>query len=218
MTKAELRTELQATGFGLTSPEVIRQNEWLKAAYTWVWNAAEWSFKQVDMTSLAVTAGDSTPTMPSDFGTVRRIFDNQGSELRELDPDAFEREFQAGIISGERGNPWAFKVVNRQYTLGPTPSASATFQHSYERRICHLETDGSTITAGFMDEDDDLPLWPVDHHMILVYHAAMVGHGMNSNPAAVTFQGLRDDHFEAMLTDLVAEKPVGRQYGRADWS
>lgn len=206
MTKAQLRTELQATGFGNTAANVTSQNEWLRAAYVWVWNYARWAFKQVDMTNLTVVAGDATPAMPSDFGSVRQILNEDGDPLVEMTPEEFDRRFQAGAIDGETGKPYAFKVVNRVVTLGPVPDASAAFKWSYERRVSHLETDGSTVTGGFMDEDDDLPLWPDDHHSVLVFHAAMIGHGGNRNDVAAMHKALRDEAILAMHADLVGER------------
>ncbi len=211
MTKAELRTQLQRTGLGVAAADVTSQNESLRAAYVWVWNAANWSFRKIDMGSLTVTSGDATPTMPSDLGTVTDIYDANGTALEELDPDQFDRYFQPSVVLSQRGTPYAYKVVDRQVTLGPTPAATQTFKWSYERRVCHLDSATQLPVAGFMIDDADLPLWPVDHHMILVYHAAMVEHGTYGYPTAATFQDLRDDAFQAMRDDLTSEMAAGRQ-------
>lgn len=211
MTKAELRTQLQRTGLGTAAADVISQNESLRAGYAWVWNAAEWSFRKIDMGSLSVTAGDSTPTMPADFGTVTDIFDQDGYALTELDPDEFDRVFQPSVVMSLRGVPSAYKVVDRQVTLGPIPVSTTTFRWSYNRRVCHLDSVTQLPVAGFMIDDPDLPLWPVDHHMILVHHAAMLEHGLYGYATAATHQDLRDDAKDAMVEDLIGERATGRQ-------
>lgn len=212
MNRAAMRTQLQRTGLGSAAADVTSQDESLKAAYTWVWNAADWSFKKVDMAILTVTASDATPTMPADVGKVADIFDHNGRALRELDPDEFDRLFQPGVTTSARGTPVAYKVVGRIVTLGPTPDAARTFRWSYDRRISHFQADGVTVVAGPMDADTDLPLWPDDHHMLLVHHAAMVEHGIVGSQLAATMQDLRDDALEAMREDLVVERAPGRQW------
>lgn len=212
MTLAELRTQLQRTGLGTAAADVTSQNESLRAAYVWVWNADDWSFKKVDMASLTVVAGTAAPTMPSDLGTVTDIFDADGHALTELDPDVFDRTFQPAVVASQRGKPSAYKVVNRQVTLGPTPQASQTFRWSYDRRVSHFQTTTTTVAGGFMDADADNPMWPVDHHMILVHHAAMIEHGIYGYAGAATYQDLRDDALEAMREDLIEEAAPGRQW------
>lgn len=210
MTRAQLRTELQATGFGTSTAEVTSQNAWLDMGYAFVWAAADWLFKKVDQASLTVTAADSTPTMPTDLGSVDWINDNYGCEMIRLDPEEFDAYF--AVVPTQSGPPWGYKVVNRIVTLGPTPSAAATFTWSYRRRVTHYDV-ANAIVAGPMSVDTDYPFWPAEHHHVLVYHAAMVGHALRSNPAAVTMQGLRDDALEAMKEDLGPELAPGLQWG-----
>ena len=213
MTRAQLRAELQATGFGVSTADVTSQNYWLDAAYTWVWNAADWSFLNVDQASLAVTVGDDTPTMPGDLGVVRWILDDAGSELEELEPRNFDDLYRPGVIDAVRATPSSFKVVNRIVTLGPVPDATKTFTWSYERRVSHYQSDGVTVASGTMGADADIPLWPADHHQVLVWAAATVGHGARSSPAAATMQALRDDALAAMEADIAVSLPVARQMG-----
>lgn len=209
-----MRTAIQYSGFGTQSVDTTQQNLWLDAAYTWVWNAFDWTFKQVSMESLTVTASDSTPTMPGGIGEIQELIDNQGMTLERLDEDTFNSIYQYGVVNSQTGRPIHYKFVNRVLTLGPTPSAAATFYISYERRLSHFQSDGTTVVAGSFDADTDIPIFPAEHHMILVYHACMVGHGILSNPAAVNFKSLRDDALTAMIEDLADSVGRGSQYGR----
>lgn len=222
MTRGEMLTALQATGFGNTTADLVSQKQWLDAAYLWVWNARDpqgvpitWSFEKVDQTTLAVVAGTAAVTMPSDFGTVDRIVDNYGSRLDELDPDTFDTWFAPDVAANATGLPAAYKVVNRQVVFGPTPSASATFRWSYRRRVSHYNA-SSAITAGTLSADTDTPLWP-DHHLILVHAAALIGHSGFSNPFSELFQSLRDEALSVMRTDLEAEFAPSQVWGDGGW-
>lgn len=218
LTRLAMQTEMQASGFGTDTASVTRQNNWIDAAYMWVWNArtrsgtpVRWSFDRVDQATLAVVAGTAAPTMPSDFGKALWIEDDQGTPLRELDAESFDRTFAGDSINAVTGQPFAFKVVNRQVTLGPIPAATASYRWSYERRVAHFNV-SDVATGGTFTVDTDYPLWP-DHHMVVVFAAAAIGHALNSNPAAVTMEGLRDDALLAMRADLEVESAPGAVWG-----
>jgi hypothetical protein len=209
--RAALRAELQATGFGGSTAEQIRLNNWLDAAYTYVWNEGDWSFKKVDQAILAVSG--ASPTMPADFGTVDYIEDNFGALLEQLEPERFDAYFQP-IPNPVTGPPWSYKVVNRQVVFGPAPTGAVNFKWSYTRRVVHLDNALAT-QPGTLGADTDSPFWPVDHHMVLVYAAALIGHSMNSNPFGQGFAALRDDALRAMREDLEVELAPGLQWGSA---
>lgn len=223
MTRSEMRTAIQATGFGSASTDTTQQNNWLAMAEAWVWNAAgrvgrRWSFARVTDQSLTVAASDSSPTMPTAFSRALAIYDHNGAPLTEMSPIRFDELFRESIADSQTEDPpYAFMQVDRQVYLGPTPGASRTFKLDYERYLCH-RADGSTITAGAMNSDNDTPVFPAEHHMIVVYHAAMVGHALSSNPMAVTMQTLRDDALSPMLEDLAESVPRAGQWGAWAWA
>lgn len=210
MNRLALRAELQATGFSNDTASVSSQNNWLDHAYTYIWNSGNWSFKKVDQAILTVTS--ATPTMPADFGSVDYIEDNFGAVLDELDPAEFDSYF-AVVPALSSGQPWAYKVVNRQVTLGPTPpGGTLNFKWSYTRRVVHLDSAPST-QPGTLQADTDSPFWPADHHMVLVYAAAVIGHFSKSNPFAGNFVGLREDALRMMREDLEIEFAPGQSWG-----
>jgi hypothetical protein len=222
LVRSDMRTELQGTGFGNSAAEQVRQNNWLDAAYLWVWNArdpqgvaVDWSFKRVAQATLAVTPGVQ-PTMPTDFDSVDWITDQYGEMVPEFDPQTFDALFAADAVAGRRGQPQGYKVVNRQVTFGPTSGVTASFSMSYTRRVTHFNS-LDVATFGTFSVDSDYPYWP-DHHLIVVYHAAFLGHAMNSNPAAITMQGLRDEALQAMRADLEAEFAPAQVWSSGDWS
>lgn len=219
MNRGELETQLQVTGFGTSSGEINSQREWLRSGYGWLWSQADWEFKKIELETLAVVAGDSTPTMPTYAGRIRHLLNSDGDPLVRMDERDFDVSYQGGVIDSARGVPEAYKVAGRVITLGPVPSAAATFYVSHDARAYHYDSTGVTRDGGYMDADTDIPAWGFpdgDHHMILVYHAAMVGHGMRSNPMAVTMQGLRDDALESMIEEFVRDTSGNTQYGRTE--
>ena len=196
MNRAALRTELQATGFNNTTGDVVRQNLWLDAAYLWVWNAKDeqgvdinWTFEKADQVALPVVGGSASPVMPTDFESADWLFDDQGNEINELDPEIFDRRYAAMAAQGQTAaRAEAFKVRGTQIVLGPKPSVSANYLLSYTRSVAHYDVSLTTV-PGLFTADTDTPIWP-NHHMILVFHAALVGHVMGSNPFSVSFLSL----------------------------
>ena len=223
MNRAALRTELQATGFNNTTSDVTRQNLWLDAAYLWVWHAKDeqgvdinWVFEKADQVALPVVANNASPVMPTDFGSADWLFDDQGNEINELEPEIFDRYYAADAALGvTAARAEAYKIRGTQIVLGPKPSVSANYLLSYTRTVAHFDVSLATV-GGLFVADTDTPLWP-NHHMILVYHAALVGHVMGSNPFSVSFQGLRDQALQAMRTDLETEFAPSQTWGDGGW-
>jgi hypothetical protein len=147
---------------------------WLGTAYSDVWHASDWTFKRVSLSNLSVVAGTRTPTMPTDYGESLLLVDQYGDELERMPQEQFEATFASDFALNVRGAPWAFTVVSGQLILGPIPSTTATFLHSYQRRVSHLQSDQATVQAGFMDADADYPLWS-DHHGVLIPRAVAIG-------------------------------------------
>lgn len=189
---------------------------WIDTAYADVWNALRgegryWTFELVFRSTLTVTSGDSTPAMPADYGDTVNLLDDEGNELARLSPEDFDREFHDLT---ETGTPYAFTVVDRQIHLGPTPDASVSFTHTYRRRLSH-KADGSTVTAGPMNSDNDTPLWD-DHHSVLIPRATALGLQEINDP---TWQPLQEEYerqLSRMKEDYEQVRPR-RQWAAASW-
>jgi hypothetical protein len=177
--------------------------QWLAVAYQDVWDAGNWSFKQVSREAWYTTAdgtssglASATPTMPATLGRVTRIFDDLGDELDEYDEDSFEGRFSALDVQGTTGRPYAFTVIDRQIHLAPKPDAAYLFNVSYRRRMAHRNVGGVAV-AGFMTQSDDSPLWS-DHQWILVPRAQAIGLKMLNDP---TWPPLQDE-YDRLLTSM----------------
>lgn len=196
------------------SSERTNAKRWLATAYQDVWSAADWTFKRVSRAALAMTSGDSTPTMPADFGEAIDLYDDSGTPMMHLQQDEFEYRYGDILLNSQTGLPEAFTVVNRQIEVAPLPSTT-TFRLSYYKRLCHKEADGTTTTAGFMDEDDDYPYWD-DHHAILIPRATAIGLQEINDPTWGQAQDEYERQLERMKADYTQRRP-SRQWNALAW-
>jgi hypothetical protein len=192
---------------------------WLATAYEDVWSAAradgnEWQFEIVSRATIAMTSGDSTPTMPSDFGDALNLYDDSGVPMQRYSQEDFEYRYSDILLTSQTGLPEAYTVVNRQIEVAPIPTTT-TFRLSYRRRLSHKESDGTTVTGGFFDEDTDYPLWD-DHHTVLIPRATAIGLIEINDPTWDQAQQEYERQLARMKDDYVAERPI-RQWGALAW-
>lgn len=181
---------------------VTRLQQLLVAAEGVVWGAADWIFKKVP--PAAVTFGTNGKiTMPADFGSSLVILDDQENPLTALEPDDFDRLYQSAIQSNlTTQRPEAYKIVNRILEVGPHPVAAIGGLMSYKRRQCHFSSDGVTVVAGEMTVDTDLPLYPSNHHMVLVWQALVMAGVANADVASILWAQSYDAALQAMVDEL----------------
>ena len=192
----------------------VNAKRWLATAYQDVWSAADWTFKRVSRVSFPLTAGISTPTMPSDFGDAIELYDDMGEVLVRLSQERFEEEFADILVQSQTGTPEVYTVVNRQIEVAPIPGA-VTFRLSYFRRLSHKEENGTTVTGGFMDEDTDYPLWD-DHHSVLIPRATAIGLQEINDPTWDQAQEEYERQLARMRDDYVQQNPAV-QWGAVAW-
>lgn len=209
LTLATLRLAVLGRRFPAAS-QATNATRWLASAYQDVWSASDWEFKRVSRQALEVVAGSTTPTMPADFQSATSLFDDAGDEIPRMSEEVFESAYGHDFADSWRGSVEAFTVVNRQIVLGPTPQASLTFRLSYRRRLAHKESDGTTVTAGFMNEEDDYPIWD-DHHAILIPRAQAIGLQEMSDPTWQLAQNEYERELERMQEDYAT--PLVGQWG-----
>lgn len=185
-----------------------------------VWAEHSWTFKDVGPTNLAVTASDNTPTMPTDFADVVRLQDQNGASLSPLQADEFDDAYQPGVRSGETGPPEAYKIVNFQIVLGPTPSTTQTFTLSYRRRVSYYPAGNTaSLAVGNMATDTDVPAFlPEEHHPWIGLRAARMLLRQTNDPAWVDLEPEIQETEALILNDLLPQaggEPL--QYGRDTW-
>lgn len=156
MTYDEIVTHVIQARFKEGQREKVQR--WVQRRYSLVWVMADWPWRRVGPTAVAVTASDSTPPMPSDIHRPMAVYNERGELLVAMTAEAFDARYLTQIVEGTLGTPEAWKWEDGVLTLAPTPQASGTFQLTYERRIAHRSST-DVLTDGVMDADTDLPVW-----------------------------------------------------------
>jgi len=208
--------QLQDAVLGRRFPAASQRDNakrWIATAYQDVWSAADWTFKRVSRATLAMTSGDSTPTMPTDFGDAIELYDDAAVPMMRLAQDEFEYRYGDIILASQTGLPEAYTVVDRQIHVAPLPTTT-TFRLSYMRRLAHREIDDS-VAAGFFDEDSDYPLWD-DHHSVLIPRATAMGLKEINAPTGDQAQEEFERQLSRMKEDYTTLRPQ-RQWGALYW-
>lgn len=185
-----------------TGNPLTKLQQLVQAAEGVVWGAGDWIFKKVG--PVVVTFGlNGQITMPADFGSSLLVLDDQENPLVALEPDQFDRLYQSAIQQQQRAQrPEAYKIVNRVLQVAPLPAAAIGGYMSYKRRQCHYLSDGVTIAAGEMGIDTDLPLWPSNHHMVLVWNALVMAGVADADVASILWDQSYESALQAMVDEL----------------
>jgi hypothetical protein len=199
MTFQQLYTELTDMRFNTQTVKLAEVKRWVNAAELAVWNSGDWVFKRMPATTLAVTIGGRTPTMPADFNRAIRLYTDTGARVDYREPDLFEELYPAGIANG---TVLSYTVINRAIYLGPPPATSVNFKLSYERR--YTRSVAGTPTLGVMSADTDTPLWDAEHHYVLVPWAMILGQKLENDPTGDALRAERDMLLASMQGTLIA--------------
>lgn len=209
MTFAAIYARVNDIRFNSSSNQIARAKEYVNAAETEVWNAADWVFKRPAPANLAIVGGSRTPTMAADFGKAVRLYDDLGAQLSYLQPDEWERAY---LPDTGTGRPCDYTVINRQVYVGPTPNASYTFKLAYKRRYAHLNN-VAAVNAGVMSADTDTPLWDSEFHYLLVPLAIVCGARLENDPAPQAYQ----EQADRLLASMIAELSSGEDGEIVQW-
>ena len=202
MTNAEIEAAILEDRFNANYTAQITR--WRKAAYTEVWYAADWSFRCVaaEDSSLVVVANNRKPTMPTNFDRDLALWDDNGNLLERLDTFTFDSRYASDTSTGK---PAAYKIVNGQIILGPTPDLAYSFPMPYLRKLSHY-TSANVMTVGQMSLATDKPCWSEDHHELLVVRAQMLGLKYTDDPdSANAMQPEYTDLLQKMIVDLAED-------------
>lgn len=208
MTFKELQDEVIAMRFDESRRTSVKS--WINLRYAAIWNKQDWTFKHVAGVSLAVVAGNKLPSLPEDFSRSEGIFDQYGEPLSYLDPSDWNDYFSDPQLTN--GAPWAYKIVDREVYLGPTPEATTTFTINYVRRMAHVDGATTLDTPGTMVQDDDQPIWEAEYDYTLVVDACILGQQMLNDPTWSQLVPQRDELLAGMERDL-ARSQEGETFG-----
>lgn len=203
LTYSDIQTAVQGDRLASVVDQIP---QYIAAAYTDIWNAADWSFKRVAPANFYTSADGTsvgtpsqTPQMPADFAKANNLFDDQGFKVNWLSEIQWEDRYTADTTTGR---PTSFAVINRQIYLWPIPTAAYQFRLAYQRRLA-TRTSGGTVQAGFFQNSSDVPLWD-DHHYIIVVRAKLLALKSLTDPTSA----MLEDEFGRLLDAMKAEYQV----------
>jgi hypothetical protein len=200
VTFKQLQDEILALRFTGDESRRASAKSWINLSYTTIWDHDDWTFKHVHGSSLSVTTGDTTPTMPSDFGNAEALYDANQDQMVYLDPidwrDAFENTAATGPVD-------AYTVIDGQIYVGPVPSAGQTLTLDYTRRVAHIDGATGLVAAGLMVNDSDQPVWNAEFDYLLVLDASTYGGSLLGDLDVQSVQQKRDELLAAMRNAMV---------------
>lgn len=202
-------TEVLGTRFRET--QRARAKNWVRQRYADVWAAADWPWKIVPPASLTVTAGDVTPTLPTDLLRPITIFDQDGDRLLFLEAAQFWADFQGAT---DTGDPSYWTWTGGQVHLAPIPSTDRTYSLAYRRRIAHMSGSPGVITPGNLAADTDSPIWAEDEydHGLLIDGALSLGLKRSNDPTWQEAEGAWQFGVQMMIAELMPVAGGNRSY------
>lgn len=196
MTVEEMLEEADDAGF--VHVKRSRKLRLLNGVYADIAAREAWPWLEKE-TTLTITAGDASPTLPADFGKVISLVTNQVGALM---PERLDYVTKTYINSTETGEPHTYFFLGYELRLYPTPSANGTARLKYAAIVLPLDEES--------DESDIL--LPARHHDALMFGFLSRLH-LNDDDIqlASTFNDLYEGRILQMTDDLWM-----RQYDRSD--
>lgn len=215
MNRGQIVTEVIGQRFDTTQTTSVQR--WVDLEYAAIWHAEDdWIFRQTIMHETTITLANWTPTSyPADLGEIVNVYHENGDAMEELTQEEFDPYYLNGVLSGTRGRPEFYEVLNNQLTFYPTTDKVYNIRIEYQRKLSHYQADGVTVVPGPFSADTDLPLWDADHHYLIVMRAFRLGCRMSNDPTGELVNDNIDEAMDAMRRSLLVEHS-GEQYGRVE--
>lgn len=203
MLASEMVIEMADHGFGDISDS--RALSFLNDTYYEFTGLETWPFLETENAAVLTVVGNATLTnMPTDYRAILGITNlTTGNTLSPERRETIQKRFSQSLTV--RGEPaWYYRLGNaiRLYNV---PDAIYTLQVDYLKRVAAL----TTPTTGGLDSS---PIFPVDHHRLLVIGALAKANIMEDDPdTGAFFQQMYAAKVNAIRQDL-----WGWQYDRPD--
>lgn len=194
MTLAEILDDVLLGRFGASVRQ--RAKRAVNNRFAHLWNLEQWTWKFATANPTTVADTAALDTMPSDFGVVLDLWDENGDRL----PDITPREYYDRYLVASSGTPEAYTVIDGCVLVGPTPAAAATWTLLHEKRLTLL------------DEETDTPDMPAEFHLALVHGARAELLAIYNDPTAPDIEALWALDLDALrrgyLSDVAGEPSV----------
>src|SRR5690348_1613800 len=124
---------------GFSDADEATLTDLINDAYEDIWTREAWPFKEAQAT-VAVVAGDDTPTMPADFGKVLALGDDTNStELEFWRADKLQLDTIGSLT--DTGQPLIYYFIGNTLHLYPVPDTSYTLTLKYIKTFTELSAD-----------------------------------------------------------------------------
>lgn len=159
MTLAQLRTALQAKGYGTDS--ATAQTELINSVYRRLAGRRRWKWTEAQNTSIVTVAGTSAYALTgiTDFLHPDAVRIEVGTEYLPMEYMDYEELRDRQHADRDRGVPEFWTIGRGQLLLWPTPERVYTVTVDYTKDPPDLSADGDT------------PIFPATYHDILVWGA-----------------------------------------------
>jgi len=213
MTFQDIYTEVLSARFKSSQTASIKR--WVNMREAQIWAAAEWHWKIVGPTSLAITAADDTPTIAADMSSPLSVYDANGEPLWYYIQADFNDMNLPLIANAIQGTPGSYTWNNLVLTLSPVPDTNYTYTYTYYRKIAHFAA-GGAITTGAMSLDSDYPIFDDSWHEILTLGALSTGLKVENDPTWESLEGEYTAMLGSMIDQYLPSVAVASnmQYGR----
>lgn len=207
----DMQNELVSLRFGEAKRSSCKL--WINHRYRQLFGMRDWPFRYVEREAVTI---NSSGTLASFSSPLRRAFAlelaSDGSSLAFVQPDTMRLDYPVNQTSA--ATPQEYTVRGGIVYVKPAPSGDTSAYLSYQRSVCCYKADG-TIRTGAMTADDDYPLWPEEHHYLLVLGGMATGLKNVNDP---TWEALEQEYaigVDSMIDDLFPPDTYGNiQYGR----
>lgn len=166
---------------------------WITFRHAWLWDVAEWTFKQSAPTSVTFTSGSQTiGDVPADFSTAVLLYDSQGLPLQPIrDFREFFNLYNTNLNLGS-SRPEAFTVIGSDIYVGPSGDGTTGL-------LVYQKTKPALVN------DSDTTGLPDGYDLALVHGAKAEGFKLRNVPLWSAF----DADFTAAVTTMQANYLVG---------
>lgn len=176
---------------GLDATRRASAKEWVRYRHTWIWGAANWTFKQATG-NITFTANSQVAAAPADLHSVFAIYDSGGEPLEGIrDPRRFFDSYNT-LASTSSGSPEAYAVWNGQVLVGPKGDGTTGL-------IVYQKTKPSLVNDG------DATGLPDGFDLALVHGGKAEGYKMTNIPMSAGFDADFTAAVSAMENDWLEQ-------------
>lgn len=195
-TFAQLRTRASVR-FGDPAFDIVTDTTWkdyVNEAYREVCMLEDWPFNETASTSVSITAGSRSATLPTNVWKVRAVYDSTNDNVLApiTNPSQVFRDYPEQT---ETGQPQDYRIRAQLLEVFPLPETTTTF------------TVHGLAYAGDLSADADVPALPTPYQHVLVPLAVAKAYRDDGNfGAAQTYESEASVILDAMRRDLLASR------------